>query len=363
MRGSMDDGKHFYEKPDFWPNLIRAIFLFTFLISFRSELLIVLRMLLILVQRISNQPGTPSSVNIPGALVVLAINFIIYIVCYFITVKWLSFFVLPAQSFEDRRQVYEHLLEYASKLHGPAVIVRNGELVVQKEGQVNKDSSNSGFASLALVDLASAIVLERRSFHGMMDLSFEADSSARSHLPIRVVGPGICFLRAGEMIRGSVDLRKQFRTLKGIRGFTSDGIELETNVNVIFTVGQAPQVITVIDTKGDGLRVMTINRDTKEIIGINGEIDQDDQLEIYANIQGQKRDRAGLPASEESLSNRPPFFVNEDHIISAVISQPRNSKDGKLEDWTELPVQVAASVLLDELSRVSYNQLYSLDHL
>jgi hypothetical protein len=49
--------------------------------------------------------------------------------------------------------------------------------------------------------------------------------------------------------------------------------------------------------------------------------------------------------------------------IAAMISQPRNSKDGKLEKWTDLPVEVANSVLLDELSRVSYNQLYSLDHL
>jgi hypothetical protein len=66
-------------------------------------------------------------------------------------------------------------------------------------------------------------------------------------------------------------------------------------------------------------------------------------------------------AFEHQPANRPLFTVDENHIIAAVISQPRNARDGKLEKWTDLPAHVVVSVLLDELSRVSYDQLYSLD--
>jgi hypothetical protein len=357
----MDNGKRFYEQPDFWPRLIGLIFLFTFVVSFRSELLLVFRLMIVFIQLIMNRPGNLPSPDTPKAMIVLGINLAVFLGCYFTILKWVSLFVLPAKNSHERQQVYERLIEYISKLHGPAVFVKNGELMTRKEEEVNNDSIKARFASLAMVDPASAIVLESRSLPAMISLSKEADSTGGHHPPICVLGPGIGFLRSGERIRGSVDLRKQSRIIKGVHGFTSDGIELETNLSVIFTLGQAPQVMTVIDTKGDGLRVMTINRDSKKIIGIVDEIDEGDENEIYTHIQGQKRDRTGAAASENPSINRPPFTFNEDHIIAAVISQPRNMRDGKLEKWTDLPAQVAVSVLLDELSRVSYDQLYSLD--
>ena len=359
----MDDGKRFYEKPNFWPRLIGVIFLFFFVVSFRSELLLVLRVTVVLFQLILNRPGNPPSPDTPKAMIVLGINLAVYLVCYFIILKWVSLFILPAKNSDEKRQVYDRLIEYIFRLHGPAVFVKNGELISRKEEDVKNDSIKARFASLALVDLASAIVLESRSLPPMISLPKGTASTGEDHSPIRVLGPGIGFLRPGERIRGSVDLRKQFRMIKGVHGFTSDGIELETNVNVVFTLGQAPQVKMVIDIKGNGLRALTIDWDSKKITGIVDEIDEGDKHEIYTYLQGQKRDRTGKVASESSSRNRPPFTFDEDHIIAAVISQPRNMKDGKLEKWTDLPAQVAVSVLIDELSRVSYNQLYSLDHL
>jgi hypothetical protein len=174
------------------------------------------------------------------------------------------------------------------------------------------------------------------------------------------LGPGIGFLRPGERIRGSVDLRKQSRSIKGVHCFTSDGIELETNVNVTFTIGQPPDVMIVIDIKGVGLRIQTVDRETKKI-SLSDKIDESDIQEIFTNLKNQKPTRTSAMASENLSSNRPPFNFDENHIIAAVISQPRNTRDGKLEKWTDLPAQVAVSVLLDELSRVTYNQLFSLD--
>jgi hypothetical protein len=149
--------------------------------------------------------------------------------------------------------------------------------------------------------------------------------------------------------------------MKNVRGFTSDGIELETSVNTIFTLGQEPDVLTVVDIKSTGLSVLSIDQDTKKITGIIDEIDEEDKREIYSKIQNQRSVRTNEMAWERSGSNHPPFPIDENHIIAAVLSQPRNTRDGKLEKWTELPNRVAVSVLLDELSRVSYDHLYSLD--
>jgi hypothetical protein len=357
----MDDGRRFYKRPDFWPRLIGVTFLFTFVVSFHSELLLVWRLMIALIQLILNQPSNPTSPDTPKALILLVINMIVYLVCYFIILKWVSLFVLPAQNPHERQQVFERLIEYIFKLHGLAAFVKNGELITRKEEEVKNESVKARFASLALVDLASAIVLESRSLPAIISLSKKTNPPGGHRSPIRALGPGIGFLRPGERIRGSVDLRKQFRTIKSVRGFTSDGIELETNVNVIFTLGQATEVMTVIDTKGNGLCVMTIDRDTKKISAISDQIDEGDEREIYTNIQNQKPTRTYEMAFEHLSSNRPPFTFDENHIIVAVISQPRNTRDGKLEKWTDLPAQVAVSVLLDELSRVSYDQLYSLD--
>ena len=46
MRRSMDDGKRFYDKPDFWPRLVGGIFLLIFIIVFRTEMLLVLRLMI-----------------------------------------------------------------------------------------------------------------------------------------------------------------------------------------------------------------------------------------------------------------------------------------------------------------------------
>ncbi len=361
MIRSMGDGKHFYERPNFWPRLIGGAFLLAFLVAFYSEIILVLRLVVAFFQFLSNGQVNPPSQDTPKALILLMVNLVVYLGCYFIILKWVSLFVLPARDSRERQQVFDRLIGYIFKLHGPAVFVKNGELITRKEEQGRNEPARGWFASLAFVDLASAVVLESRPHPPAISLSKRAASAAGTRSPIRALGPGIGFLPPGERIRGSVDLRKQSRLLNGVRGFTSDGIELETNVNVVFTLGQAPEVMTVIDTKGNGLRVLVIDRDTRKISAISDRIDPADEHEIVANIQNKKPSRASSGAFELFSSNRPPFTFNEDHIIAAVISQPRNTRDGKLEKWTDLPVQVAVSLLLDELSRVSYDDLYSLD--
>jgi hypothetical protein len=357
----MDDGKRFYERPIFWPRLVGWIFLLAFVIAFRSEILVLLKLIYAAIQSLLLRPIINLPANTPTALLVLLANLIIYIGCYFIILGWVSLFVLPAHGSEERRKVYERLMGYVNGLHGPAVFVKNGELIARKDEEIQNEGIKARFASLAFVDLSSAIVLESGLLPPILGLSRKVAPAGEKPSPIRALGPGIGFLYSGERIRGTVDLRKQVRSIKGVHCFTSDGIELETSVDVIFTLGQLPDVITVIDTKVDGLHAIAIDRDTKKI-SISYKIDDADSVDLQSNLQGKKLTRVARLVSENITSNRPPFMFEGDHIISAVLSQPRNTSDGKLEKWTDLPAQVAVSLLLDELSRVTYDHLYSLDH-
>lgn len=356
----MDDGKRFYERSVFWPRLIGAIFLLIFIIAFWSEFSILLQLIRAIFQLLLFKPVAALPPETPQALLVLLANLIIFVFCFFILLKWISLFVLPSKDPQERKQVYQRLTDYVFGLHRPAVFVKNGELITRKDEGFEDDGVKVKFASLAFVDMASAVVSESRSLPPIIKLPKKLVPPDDPPSPIRALGPGIGFLRSGERIRGAVDLRKQFRMIKGVRGFTSDGIELETNVNAIFTLGQPPEVITVFDTKDHDLRIMSVDRDTRRI-SISDKIDEADVVEIHKSIRDQKPNRTSTLASEVPSSNRPPYTFNEDRIISAVLSQPRNTRDGKLEKWTDLPAQVAVSLLLDELSRISYDDLYSLD--
>jgi hypothetical protein len=365
----MDDDRRFYERPNFWPFLFGVILTFAFLVAFWSELILLWRLLITFFQLIITGTSDPLPQDTPKALIVLAVNLIVFLICYFIILRWVSFFVLPAHTSGERQQVYERLIEYVFKLHGPAVFVKNGQIVSRKEEGETHRTKKDWFASLALVDLSSAIVIESRELPRLTKILNKTPTSGGGvRSPIRALGPGIGFLRPGERILGCVDLRKQSRRKSKVRGFTSDGIELETDVNVTFTLGQAPDVITVIDIKNPysdenyfGLWGMTIDRGTMKIATISDNIDLEDKREIYASVQSRSPARTHEMAYEKPRKTNAQYFLDHERVIAAVISRPRNSRDGTIEEWTALPVQVGVSILLDELSRISYDQLYSLD--
>jgi len=357
----MDDNRHYYERPNFWPRLFGVIFIILFVIAFRLELFLLLRLIVAFFFFLVQRPFAPPSPYTPQALMILAVNAILFVGCYIIFLRWISLFVLPVQNPNERWRVFARLFEYIFNMHGPAVFVKNGELIARKKEKEEEGLDRVRFASLAFMDLASAIVAERGVSAAQMNQPIKKTTSEEHYSPIRALGPGVGFLESGERIQGAIDLRKQYRMMKNVRGFTSDGIELETSVNTIFTLGQRPDVITVVDMKSTGLSVLNMDQDTKKIFAIIDEIDEEDKREIYSKIQNQRSIRTNEMAYEHPGSNNPPFPIDENHIIAAVLSQPRNTRDGKLEKWTELPNRVAVSVLLDELSRVSYDHLYSLD--
>jgi len=125
--------------------------------------------------------------------------------------RLVSQFVMPVYTLEERRQAYEHFLRYSSGLPGPAIFVKEGQLVASEAEKANLNRS----AGVVLVDNASGIVLR-------------TDTQLT-----RAEGPGVVFTRRGEYIE-ALDLRKQVRRAEQVQALTRDGIEVRADISVIF---------------------------------------------------------------------------------------------------------------------------------
>jgi hypothetical protein len=106
---------------------------------------------------------------------------------------WLAFFaqyVLPLKDLRDRREVFNRLLSYLLRSHGPAMRIENGR-VIQGQGDLRRKGSG-----VILLDTASAAVLRTKT-------AFK-----------RAVGPGVVFTQDGEFLhRDAIDLHTQVRPL------------------------------------------------------------------------------------------------------------------------------------------------------
>ena len=158
-------------------------------------------------------------------------------------ILWMAFFaqfVLPVRTFPDRQKIFNRLFANFFGSHGPAIFIRNGELV-KREGEERKIG-----AGVLWLDSASAAV-------------------TRTAVAIRqTIGPGVHFIQNGETIAGTVDLHVQIQSLgpkdsdkpfedkkegltdeefhqiqerrKQVSALTRDGIEVIPNISVIFRV-------------------------------------------------------------------------------------------------------------------------------
>ena len=173
------------------------------------------------------------------------INILIDLACLFpiLLVVWIAFFaqfVLPVRTFGNRQKIFDRLITYLSGGHGPAMFIRNGELI-KGEGEENKKGPG-----VLWLDSASAAV-------------------TRTAVRIKqTMGPGVHFLDNGEFIAGIVDLHTQAQSIgpresdkpfdaqsddlddeayqqiqdrrKQVSAWTRDGIEVVPNISVSFRV-------------------------------------------------------------------------------------------------------------------------------
>lgn len=112
------------------------------------------------------------------AAVYLLLNALIY---------FFSQFILPIQKSEDRKKIYERVKIFEHGARGPALFVKNGR-VIEHEGEADKRG-----LGVIVLDTASAVVLR-------------TDTKITD-----TVGPGVKFTEENEYVKGSVDLRAQWR--------------------------------------------------------------------------------------------------------------------------------------------------------
>jgi len=165
------------------------------------------------------------------------------LVCIFpiLLVLWMAFFaqfVLPVRTTQDRRKIYDRLLANLMGGHGPAMFVRNGELI-KREGEENKKGPG-----VLWLDTASAAV-------------------TRTAVKIKqTLGPGVHFIDNGEYVAGTLDLHIQSQSLgprktddifgenddeeegyehvqkrrRMVSALTRDGIEVVPTISISFRV-------------------------------------------------------------------------------------------------------------------------------
>jgi hypothetical protein len=156
-------------------------------------------------------------------------------------VLWMAFFaqfVLPVRTFRDRQKIFNRLFSNFFGSHGPAIFIRNGQLI-KREGE------------------------ERKTGAGVLWLDSASGAVTRTAVAIKqTIGSGVHFIENGEYIAGTVDLHTQFQSLgprdlekpfeikkevqtdeefhqiqerrKEVSALTRDGIEVIPNISVMF---------------------------------------------------------------------------------------------------------------------------------
>jgi len=180
-----------------------------------------------------------------GGIPVNIVRIFVDIVCIFpiLLLLWMTFFsqfVLPVRTFSDRQSIFNRLIARLFGRSGPAIFIRNGELV-KREGE------------------------ERKKSPGVLWL--DSASGAVTRTPVRIkqtLGPGVHFIDGKEYIAGIVDLHIQSQSIgpreadkpfepknetltdeaylqiqdrrKQVSALTRDGIEVIPNISVSFRV-------------------------------------------------------------------------------------------------------------------------------
>lgn len=315
---------------------------------------------------------------------------------------WMFFFsrfTLPVFNLGDQFASMCCLFAYMRGRHGPLGQVREGKLLT---APVAAHSQGPGVFT---VDLSSAIALDRYEGHSSFPYKLffflpHLVSAGGRYLvnavmqrlyprpepaPVqtcRVRGPGLVFtrfsdfprwLRHGEKVRTAVDLRPQVRLKLNVSAHTRDGVELESHIFALFTVGADPEVVKVTfdgEHRPENLRVIYLEEREMPVMGgshltrraqvireLVDELDDDDKHFIFQYIQAQL---AGPPPPElvRPTRKKAPFIYDDKRVFAAVYSQAQEAETENFIPWAELPAQVITKLFRDRLLQFTYDELY-----
>lgn len=298
---------------------------------------------------ISPTQNLPPAEDLLRQMLFIAFNLIgCFGLAYFL-VYILSSSVIPLAPDAERWEMFRRFYRYLRGWRFPVLQVREAKL--EPDLPVERPASGG----VALVDLSSAIVLEQQRL----------SKSAKFPLT-RVRGAGVVFVDPGEKLRSLVSLRKQRRRSQQVLAYTSDGIEVKTDLTVTFTIGQPASIIKVA-YQGEpyyyNLRVLKVDPLTGKITAIVDELDEEDKRAVHEYAQRFLTflDHSARLEPEEPASELPPFQVDEERIKSAVYYFARNTSDGNIEQWSDLPMQVAVETFRHIIAQKRFDDLYLAD--
>jgi len=306
----------------------------------------------------------------------LSLDIILFgLVGAFCWIGFLALFIIPLSKYNDWENIFSRLMLYMFNRQGPVIRVKEGK-VIQYPGEEVRPGPG-----LLLVDSSSAVVLEKRNTTG----------TDPNSLPLaRVVSSGyfmtgnrvyLSGLRFNEIVRGVADLRPQVRIATGVTGYSRDGIEFETVIFSIFTLGERPDIVRVayanpanvdseIQAKGivpeaKDLQAIEIRKNHRGnwIIGkFSDELDGDDQLEIQQFIlslpEMRSLDEIEEIKQESIKTNGVPYFVDPVRIFQAIFAKTVDIPENKELDWTDLPNNVVIEIFRNLLAGEIYDKLY-----
>ncbi|MBS4058916.1 MAG: hypothetical protein KG029_00825 [Bacteroidetes bacterium] len=350
----------------------------------------------------------PITAETTASIILIAFNLFLGASIFFIA--WLllvsSQALLPVNGLVDTCYTALHLLIYILGFHGPAIKARDGNIISTPE------ELKLPYPGVAIIDFNSAMILEKVFFHPGCLTAFATAcidfcwwllglfGMKRKEMPlVRVCGPGLTFIDFDERIQGAgdldsssisvenisgvVDLRRQFRISRrqseshpqkirtSVRGYTRDGIELNTNIFALFTIGQDPNLAPFVlqvayqgSPAPENLRVIAVSEDKTgktrrvKITSFSDELDPDDREEIHQKIQSEL---SVTSYSEIPQGHREPTY-DPGRVFSAVYSRARSlGAEEKIIPWTDLPVHVAIDFFREILSSVNFDELYQRD--
>ncbi len=253
-----------------------------------------------------------------------------------------------------------HLILYITRQHGPAVFVRDGKAVETEEDQTRIGPG------VLVIDYNSAAVLEEQiSPPGMIGPLINMLQQFLTKLGLadpyqspRTTGQGIVFTRTRERIRSVVDLRQQSRSKPNVKAYTRDGIELSTNLWVLFTIGQEPEVLHVTlhgERRPDNIQVLSIQPTPDGMVQINLLSEQELSPEDRQSVHQLTRSANRLPF--QFLSDPSPLPVYDTGRVFAAVASEARSKN-YTRPWDDLPIQIATEIFRELLTHINYDQLY-----
>lgn len=270
---------------------------------------------------------------------------LVYLVVVVVVSRVVSGAVLPLPAGGQPWSLTWHFLGTLLGLQVPVLHVREGEIsppLVRGE---------NGSGGIALVDACSALVLE--------EITHKPQQAPR----LRVCGPGVIFIRPKEEVRGTVSLRNQRRIAQKVLAYTSDGIEVQSDVRVVFSISQPPPVIKVAyagEPRFTNLRVLKVDATSGKILELSDELEEIDKRSIHEYAQQFLTfiDASAPLEDEDRMVDVPPFPLDEERVIAAVCFSGRNSADGESVPWGDLPLQVAVELFRRLMAQWRYDDLY-----